>query len=54
MAAGLNLGDKEKVLGLKEGLEEPYTEQYGDSFVPVRAVEYSAELHLQILRKLEF
>lgn len=36
------------------GLKEPYTEQYGDSFVPVRAVEYSAELHLQILRKLEF
>lgn len=54
MAAGLYLGDQERVLGLEEGLDEPFVYQYGDSFVPVRAVEYSAGLHLQALRELEF
>lgn len=54
MAAGLNMGDKEKVTELTGDLAETYTHQYGDNYVPIRAVEYSSELHMQILRELEF
>ncbi|MCM1214568.1 MAG: hypothetical protein NC331_03570 [Lachnospiraceae bacterium] len=54
MAAGLDLGDKEKVTELTGDLPETHTHQYGDTFVPIRVVTYSSERNLQALRGLEF
>lgn len=50
MGAGINLGDKERLMELGETV----VTRYEDSFVPVWAVEYSSELHMQVLRELEF
>ncbi|MCM1541039.1 MAG: hypothetical protein NC121_07245 [Blautia sp.] len=54
MAAGLDLGDKEKVTELTGDLPETHTHQYGDTFVPIRVVTYSSDRNLRALRELEF
>ena len=54
MAAGLDLGDNEKVTEVNGDLVETQTHRYSDSFVPVRAVEYSVENILKILSELKF
>lgn len=54
LAAGLNLGDQEKVTQVNGDLVETKTNRYHDEFVPVRAVEYSVNNNLAALGKLEF
>ena len=54
LAAGLDLGDQEKVTELNGDLVETQTHLYSDSFVPVRAVEYSVDNILKTLNELEF
>ena len=54
LAVGLDMGDKEKVTELNGDLVETRTYRYGDSFVPVRAVEYSADYNLKVLSELVF
>lgn len=54
LAAGVDMGNKEKITELNGDLVETQTHLYEDSFVPVRAVEYSAINILKTLNELEF
>ena len=54
LAVGLNIGNKEKVTELNGDLVEIQTNRYGDGFVPVQVLEYSANNNLTVLSKLEF
>ena len=54
MAAGLDLGDKEKVTQVNGDIEETQTNRYSDNFVPVQVVEYFVKNNLAILSKLQF
>lgn len=54
LAAGVDLGDKEKVTQVNGDLVESQTHRYSDSFVPVRAVGYSIDSMLKTLSKLDF
>ena len=54
VAAGLDLGDKEKVTQVNGDIEETQTNRYSDNFVPVQVVEYFVKNNLAILSKLQF
>ena len=54
LAAGLNMGDKEKVTQVNGDIVETQINLYNDDFVPIQAVEYSVNNNLTILSKLEF
>ena len=54
MAAGLGLGDKDKVTQVNGDIEETQTNRYSDEFVPVQVIEYSVNNNLAILNRLQF
>ena len=54
MAAGLDMGDKEKVTEVNGDIVRTETHRYSDRFVPVRVTEYSVENILKTLNELEF
>ena len=54
LAVGLDIGDQEKVTEVNGDLVETQTNRYSDDFLPMKAVEYSVENNMKILRKLEF
>ena len=54
MAAGLDIGDKEKVTEINGDMVQTETHRYTDIFVPVRPVEYSVDYILETLSELEF
>ena len=54
LAAGLNLGDKEKVTEINGDLVETQTNLYSDEFVPIQVIEYSANYNLAVLGRLQF
>ncbi|MDE5598536.1 MAG: hypothetical protein K2J04_12010, partial [Lachnospiraceae bacterium] len=54
LAVGLDIGAQEKVTRVNGDIEETQTNRYSDDFVPIKAVEYSVDNNMAILRKLEF
>ena len=54
MAAGVDLGAKEKITAVNGDIVDAQTHRYSDVFVPVQAVEYSINNILKILSELEF
>ena len=50
MAAGANLGDKEKTIAITGDLPEPSTSVYSDTFVPIAVEEFS---EVEIRKKLQ-
>ena len=54
MAAGLDIGDKEKVTEINGDMVQAEKHRYTDIFVPVRPMEYSVDYILETLSELEF
>ena len=54
LAAGKDLGDKEKTIQLTGDICEPSTEKYSDEFVPIEVKEYSEEGCRLILNELQW
>lgn len=54
LAAGLDLGNKEKITEVSGDILETQLHLYTDFFVPVRAVEYSEAFNRECLNQLKF
>ncbi|MCR5755158.1 MAG: hypothetical protein K6G30_10150, partial [Acetatifactor sp.] len=54
LAAGMNLGEKEKSIETSEELAQPSIEIYADSFVPINAEDYSKEAAVSMLNELQW
>lgn len=54
MAAGINLGDQQKVTEVNGDLESTEVNVYSDTFVPIQVIEYSEEANREVLQNLYF
>lgn len=54
LAAGKDLGDKEKAIQLTGDIYKPSTESYSDTFVPIELKEYSEEGYRVLLNTLQW
>ena len=54
MAAGINLGDQQKVTEVNGDIESTEVNIYSDTFVPIQVIEYSEETNRKVLKELHF